>query len=409
MTDNPFSSETFVKIWSESFGKQKTRTKIKGIGKIEFYEQGRVFINLGKTITKGIYYTTDNAISLKGKTCLVYDVPSYFACPLTFPSKGSKLKKIKQYPGFLIELHLFNSLQDFMQKKFKKSSRYKLNKYRRRLTQCFEIKYKMYRNEMGKSEFELIFEKFKLLLQKRFEGKGEHNNNLDHKEWKFYKKVAFPMIQKGDAGLFTIFNGDEPIAITLTYFSKDIIFDAITVFNIDYAKFHLGSVNIMLLIQWGIENQFKILDFSKGYFDYKTRWATKQYDFEYHILSDPKSPMSIISAFFLGNFFAFKQYLRERNLNLLLSKFRFALKSKKKDAEVSKEKISKRLIFKNFDPKSNYSLTRVDANEHEVKKMLFEFLYLYGEASKNVVIYKIDDMGQYLFKGSKTDKIASFT
>ena len=63
-------------------------------------------------------------------------------------------------------------------------------------------------------------------------------------------------------------------------FSEDTLFDAITVFDIDYSKFHLGSITIMKLIEWCIENEIKILDFSKGYFEYKRRWCTKIYDFE---------------------------------------------------------------------------------------------------------------------------------
>ncbi|PWL38508.1 hypothetical protein DKG77_09605 [Flagellimonas aquimarina] len=406
MTDNPFTSETFTDIWFNSFGKNGSIISIPGIKDMAFYkEHSGLFINIGKTHTKGVRYSNENIISLQGKTCLIYDVPSYLNCPTTLPVKGGKLKKIAQYPGFLIELSQFASLQDFMHRKFKKNSRYKLKKYSRKLEECFDIKSVMYIGEMDRNRFDEIFEKFRVLLEKRFQRKGEHNNNLDKEEWNFYKQVAYPMVQKKEAGLFVIFDRNEPIAITLNYFSKDIIFDAITVFDTDYAKFHLGSVNIMYLIQWGIENKFKTLDFSKGYFDYKVRWATRQYDFEYHILYDPKSLMSTIRAAVMSNFFTLKQYLREKNLNLLLNKIHFLFYNGKPNIVNTIDCIDRKFLFKDFDMKKNVAKTKINGYGPEIKKILFEFLYLYGEAAKDVIVFNISDVGkQYLFQGKKTIK-----
>ncbi|MDC6365077.1 MULTISPECIES: GNAT family N-acetyltransferase [Flavobacteriaceae] len=406
MIDNPFTSQTFSNIWFDGFATRESKVNVQGIEGIDFFNKGGIHINAGKTHTKGIHYCIENStISLKGKTCLIYDIPAYFDCPGT-SSKKIKVKKVKQYPGFLIALNPYESLSDFMQKKFKKSSRYKLNKYYRRLSECFDISVTMYRGEMKENEFDSIFEKFRMLLEKRFQGKGEHNNNLDQKEWDFYKKVAYPMILKKKAGLFVIFDKDEPIAVTLNYFSKDIIFDAITVFDTAYAKFHLGSVNIMYLITWGIANGFKTLDFSKGYFDYKTRWATQQYDFEYHIIYDPKCILSSTKATVLSSFFTFKQFLRERELNLILNKLRFILHG---DSKINSNNATQKLVFEDIDAHSDITKKTLLKLEPKTKKILFEFLYLFGEAAADVKIFYIENKDQYLLQGKKTHKIAFFT
>lgn len=408
MTNNPFSSEIFSSIWSQCFGKE--REQIRGVTGLQFYKGlSGVYINTGKTHTKGVHYALENDIELKGKTCLIYDVPTYFGCPSApVVTSQVRLLKIRQYPGFLIKLGQFTTLNEYLAQQFKKSSRYKLNKYFRRLKQCFDIESTMYTGELPQEEYDSIFRKFRELLEKRFQEKGEHNNNLDESEWNFYQQVASPMIKNGKAGLFVIADKGEPIAITLTYFNEDIIFDAITVFDTDYSKFHLGSINIMMLIEWGINNKFKILDFSKGYFDYKVRWATQRYDFEYHILYDPKSPISQLRAHGIASFFRLKQYLREKNLNLFWNKLIFLFRKKERESSTKTGAGDRTIVFKDSEIQDSSNLVKIDGYHPHVIRLFFEFLYLNNEDAKNVSVFHISH-GQYLFQGKTTAKIGSVT
>ncbi len=408
MIDNPYASKAFIDTWFEHFNKTRSRSKIVGVTGTEFYKNGSgIHINSGKTHTKGIYYSLADEIHIENKTLLINDVPSYFGCPESVPTKSIKLKKITQYPGFLIELDQFDSLEDFMRQKFKKSSRYKLNKFKKRLTQCFDIQHKMYTGEIVEKEYHKIFDQFRLLLGKRFGDKGEYNNNLDEIEWEFYKKVSLTMIKEGKAGLFVIEDHGTPIAITLNYFSEHNIFDAITVFDIDYAKFHLGSVNIMFLIEWGIENGYKILDFSKGYFDYKVRWSTKEYDFQCHILYDPKSPTSQIRAYFLASFFKIKQYLRDKGINRRLNKIRFVLRNEGR-GKTRQDTIQGYTVFEDYSLENNMELHKVDGYHPEIRKVFFEFLYLFGESSQDAEVFKTREK-KYVFKGTKNCKTTVLT
>ncbi len=401
--DNPYASKIFIDTWFEHFGKNDSRIKVIGVEGTEFYYNGKgIYVNSGKTHTKGINYSLTDKPLIEGKILLIHDVPSYFGCPASIPAKSVKLKKVIQYPGFLIELDQFDSLEDFMRQKFKKSSRYKLNKYKRRLTQCFDIKYKMYRGAIPENDYQRIFEKFRTLLKKRFENKGEHNNNLDKQEWEFYQKVSLAMIRNNKAGLFVIEDRGTPIAITLNYFSENNIFDAITVFDIDYAKFHLGSINIMFLIEWGIENGYRVLDFSKGYFEYKVRWATKEYNFEYHILYNPKSTASQTRAYFLASFFKIKQNLRSKGINKRLNKIRFAIKNKG-EKNTPQDTIKVKTTFEDYSLEDNIGLNKVNGYDPEIKKVFFEFLYLFDESSQDVEVLKTQEKN-YVFNGKKNCK-----
>ena len=229
----------------------------------------------------------------------------------------------------------YENLQDYLTNKFSKSGRYKLKKYNKRFNHCYDVTYTMYYGGIDKESYSNIFNAFRALLEKRFVEKRISNNNLETAEWEFYKDTAYPMILNKEAALFVIHADDKPVAVTLNYIHGNKIIDAITVFDIDYAKFNLGYINFMNLIEWCIANKFEVLDFSKGYFDYKKRWGNHQYSFEYHVLYDKNHLPSILLAFGLTSFFKLKQRLREKNVNTLMQKLKHVVKksSKKNVAE----------------------------------------------------------------------------
>lgn len=401
---NPFLSESFKTIWLKHFTRNNTSVKrFKFISDVEFvkHQKWPVFTNIGETLTKGISYTIQahKTADLEKETLLIYDVPTYFNIDTSRLPDSIKLLKSKQYPGFLIETGKFNSLGDYLSANFNKNSRNKNNKYKRRLEASFNITYKMFFGEITKEECDLIFEEFKLLLEKRFSDKQITNNNLNSEEWQFYNEVAYKLILEKKASLYVIYDNNQPIGVTFSYFSEDILFDAITVFDIDYFKFHLGSVTIMKLIEWCIDNKIKILDFSKGYFDYKTRWCTKSYDFEYHVYYDNKSLKSKLLATSIKRFYDFKQRLREKQINEKWHKLTYKLKKQ----EVDKT------------PKFSYSFTEIAAPElpnpekainynltenRDLKLMIFEFLYLHQENNNAITLFQfLNEDNSYLIQG----------
>ena len=404
MKDNPFTSDIFTGIWAKHFNQSAQETRFPFVKNLLFTKHNYLplYTNYGRTHTKGIKYRIDNSNiqDLKGKVLLIYDVPAYFDIPEISEARLKQVK-IKQYPGFLINLEKFNDLNEFMIGTFKKTSRYKLKKYKKKLETCFDINYKMFCGEMSKEEYDFVFEAFKNLLIKRFNAKQESNNNLDKQEWDFFYEVAYPMILEKKAGLFVIYNADRPIGVTLNYFSDEILFDAITVFDIDYSKFHLGSVTIMKLIEWSIEQKIKVFDFSKGYFDYKKRWATKEYDFEYHLLYDSNSSIAKLLAFAIKKFFEFKQFLRDKNVNEKLHKLTYRL-SKKSDTLSGNIQYEFNGVEKDHQKEE---LLEIDWGISEygfLKAPVFGFLYLNNESQKNLKVYKLtNDNDQFLFLGKE--------
>ena len=413
ITSNPFTSKTFSNIWLRHFGKNSPPFVFKSIEGISFVKScfPLVYVNTGSTHTKGVSYTINQneQLDLKNKVLLVYDVPTFFDLDLTKSNGSLQLRKIKQYPGFLIHLDKYTDLGHYMTLSFSKSSRYKLNKYKKRLEDSFEISYKMFLGDISRDEYESVFEHFKVLLEKRFLDKGITNNNLDPKEWNFYHEVAYPLILEKKASLFVIYEGNTPIGVTLCYFSENILFDAITVFDIDYEKFHLGSVTIMKLIEWSLEHNIKVFDFSKGYFDYKKRWANEEYHFDYHVYHDSTSFTAKIIAWIILKFFSLKQKLRDKKVNEKIHKLRFLLKSDKVESS----------------PNLTYEFSELNEETEELKlididyKMpqysvlntaVFDFLYLNNEELKDIKVHQVKNQKDvYIISGKTIIRKATIT
>lgn len=401
MKTNPFISSIFVEKWIKHFIPEDLVYQFRGVDHVSFYKKKLLplYVNLGRNLTKGLSYnlSLDTGDMLKGKVLLIYDIPTYFNTNNLQLPESIGLIKVEQYPGFLIDLEKFEDITSYLQATFSKSSRYKLKKYWKRFETCFEVKYTMYWGEMDPEQFNYIFDCFYELLQKRFKEKAEYNNNLDLKEWSFYKEIAYPMILKEKASLFVIYNATKPIAITLNFLDKEILIDAITVFDTDYAKFHLGSINIIKQIEWSLEQNFKIFDFSKGFFDYKERWSTLRYSFNYHILYDTSSLVSKGIANSLSQYYKLKKVLRDRGLNRLFHRLRFKSGQKKSvrskmlfDYVPYNETIDVAQLMRIGNPISSTTLP---------VNLLFDFLYLNQTRYKELEVFEVvSTKNQFLFQ-----------
>ncbi|GGZ70488.1 GNAT family N-acetyltransferase [Algibacter mikhailovii] len=389
--NSPFSSRTFQDIWKKKFIPNKTINTFKFLDGISFYKNNPfIYCNVGKNLTKGNAYTLGDYADYKNKTFIIYDVIPHLnkECEHTPPSMG--LLKTIQYPGFLIDLDKFKNIDDYLLNSFSKGTRSKLRKYIKRLHGCFDISTKMFYGDIDTQQYNDLFDEFKLLLEKRYSEKQMYNNNMQPCEWNFYKEIAYPLILEKKASLFVIYNGKKPIAITLCYHSKNALIDAITVFDIDYAKFNVGYVNNLKLMQWCFDNNITVFDFSKGAFQYKERMCTLQYNFEYHIIYDKKSIISKLTAYTYYNYLEFKTYLRSKQMDVKLHalSYRILYKNKshqKRDCEITK--LSK-LPITNALEKINI---KKDPNYLGLSKSVNNFLYLTAKSYEHIESYKVND------------------
>jgi len=384
--DNPFISISFENIWKKFFQKNKVIIDNKHFINIQLIKNKYLpyYFNVGKNFTNGICYkiNINNIDLLKNKTILIYDIPNYFSISETSLDKRIKVKKIEQYEGVLTNLESYSGIEDLLQINFKAKKRAELKKFKKRLELCYDIKYFFYCGEINRIEYEDLFNSFYSLLTKRYNTKGVSNRNLNMDIKLYYYNLIYSLLLERKALFFVIKANGKPISLSLSFLSKDVLFYAIPVFDIDFSKFNLGHTSIMVLFDWCMKNNIKIFDFSKGDGDYKDKWINYSYKFENHIIYDSKNIVSTFTANSLFYFFKTKQKLRDIRINKMLQKLSFKMKNKQTE------------IFKYKPTNSTYK----DTEFIELKKYGFEntslnialneFLYINLANYNDTSIYK---------------------
>jgi len=386
--NSPFFAHTFQKIWKKHFISNKSVKAFKFVDGVNFYKSRfSLFINVGKNLTKGNTYKINNYEDYKNNTFIIYDVLPHLRKEPHYLPENIGVLKSKQYPGYLIHIDKFKNIDDYLLNTFSKNTRMKMRKFTKRLDECFDISTKMFFGNIDKTEYDELIEDFMFLLQKRYSEKQISYNNMQPSEWNFYKEVAYPLILEKKASLFVVYDKENPIAITYNYHTEDSLIDAITVFDIDYSKFNIGYVNNLKILNWCFDNNLKILDFSKGYFDYKKRMSTLEYDFEYHIIFDKKSIKTKLIAHAYYSFLEFKTYLRNKNIGVKFHEFTYSLKNKKqlKPREVEIIKLDKlpnsiELNKINIEKDTNYTF---------LTKYVNDFLYLVVKPYTKIELFKV--------------------
>ena len=334
MNSYPFNSSAFTSIWLKHFSSKKTQYDFDFINHVKFIKSKclPLYINVGKNITNGISYKLfeeDGEKSYANKVFLIYDVPTYF--DLQTPVSGSRLKinKVNQYKGVLANLSEFKDLNEYLSKGFKSKGRNFLKrkiKKKQLLEDQFNISYSVLYGEVSDDQFQTIAHFLRKMISKRFNSLKRQNSIID--SWDYYYELIISMVKSKNAVVVTVEKDNIPIGATFNFLYKDKLLNAITTFDTDYLPFNIGHINIIKALEWCFENNVPIYDFSKGICDYKKKWKSNEYDFQYHVLYDSNSVIASAIAAIISSYFKLKQQLRDLGINLLYSKINFLVKGK---------------------------------------------------------------------------------
>lgn len=393
MTTNPFTSETFRKIWSRHFNNSKPGIVFNFINNISFIKHGKLplYVNLGNNLTEGINYEIDitQAKDFRGRVFLIKDIPDYYIMNDLIEKGALKLKKVKQYEGYIVQIGKYETFDQYYNSQFQAKRRQDLRRGMKRLDTCFNISYKMYHKKIEKKEFDFIFQKFYELLVKRYTGKQERCGEIENpKLWPYYCDLAFNLINNKSSTLFVVYNEELPIAISFNYLFNDISIGALTVVDSDYLKFYLGHISIYKQLEWSFNNDVKIFDFTEGDFEYKRRWSNSSYGKGHHILYDSSSLKSRIITAFVEQKFNLKRILRDKkilkkyhNIRYRLSNLNNSNKLKNIDFEIS--------ITENSPKKENLELINISDDTYMfLRKTIYDFMYKYPQPIGNIQFFK---------------------
>ena len=333
---------------------------------------------------------------------IVNNIPGYFEARIEDDNPAYKLFRIHYLDGFLIDLKDFTNLEDFMKFQFGSKSRSRLRGFMKRLETCFDIQYKMYHGKITKEKFHFLMDTLRVMISKRFVQRGDIHESL--KNWDYYKNSAYDMILQKKASLFVIYDHDKPIDICLNYHHQNILFGNIKSYDIDYAKFRMGSIDTLKLLEWCLENGYTILDLSHGNLDYKHKWCNSKYIFEHHVLYNHKKISKKLMAYIMFRVLELKAFLKSRKVDVQYHKIRAMLKGNRGQ---KRESGNGKMFFEDISVKSinEVSIHPIDINQDKfsfLRRAIYDFQYLNFEFSENIKVYTLfDDPNRFIIQGQK--------
>uniref|UniRef100_UPI0026312EB2 GNAT family N-acetyltransferase n=1 Tax=uncultured Eudoraea sp. TaxID=1035614 RepID=UPI0026312EB2 len=284
---------------------------------ISFSDNNHSIRNL--TSSKEIYSQRNATIYL------VKYIPTYLNPNLKLHFRAIRIFEIK---GYAISLKGISSVEEYLAIQMNRKLRASILRRKKRLELCFNIRYEVLYNEISKEKYAILMTALRSLLVRRFKQRNEINERLI--EWDKFYNLFFTLINTGKASLFTIYEGSNPIALSLNYHLDKIFFGAISSYDIDYSKFGLGQILVYKRLEWCINKKFKIFDMSMGNPEYKIKWCNNIYDFEHHIVYRPTSLPASILARSIALKMYLKNYLKSKNVHLLYREVKARFKKKVK-------------------------------------------------------------------------------
>tara|TARA_R110000822_G_scaffold127915_5_gene263499 strand:- start:5702 stop:6943 length:1242 start_codon:yes stop_codon:yes gene_type:complete len=402
---NPFFSKKFIDIWLKHFENNNKPTVFSNIESIKFVQnkQKLFYYNVGKNITNGISYVLRNdADDSRGKVFLIYDVLPYLNQQNSISNHPYLiLKKVPQYSGYLTDLSGYEDFDSFFSQHFSAKSRSNIRKWDKRLKENFKITFKVFYGLIDITEYNHLFDSLLTLIQKRWSDLGMENDIL--KDHVYYRELCYNMILDKTASLNVIYSNNEAIAISVCFASKKELFFAITTFDVDFRKYNLGHLLIMYIMKWCFKNGIEIFDYSKGTYEYKTRWSNSTYIFEHHVLFDQKSVTSTLIGNYLVVFYKMKQFLREKNINLLYSKIKYGINNTLKSHAKKEQSIE----IKDINPSdidkvsSKFPLDSSSEDYSRLKPIIYDIIFSNPQPFNSIKVYKASDENIFFVAGEK--------
>ncbi|MEJ1222342.1 GNAT family N-acetyltransferase [Sediminicola sp. 1XM1-17] len=340
----------------------------------------------------------DNFKNTGGTPVLCVELfPSYFDAIIEVPP-GVKVEKIFRINGFCINIGDTQDINSYIKANIKSNLRTVLKRKTKGLETSFDIRYKLYYGQINKEDYDFLMQSLHGMLTRRFNQRDDQHESL--KRWDSYVSSVFDLIHEKKASLYVIYDDQKPIQISLNYHCDKIVFLAIPSYDIDYAKFGLGNIAVQKILEWSINNGYKILDMGYGAFDYKLKWCNHTYTLEHHLFYQKGSYIAPIIVGVIS--------LKTRLVNFLVSKgvnkFYHSLRSKfSKKPETGEIEYYLDETFKELSDYTNHK--RIDFMNHDsysfLKKPVYDFLYTNLEHIAKVEVYEVQENLSYVIKGPK--------
>lgn len=340
------------------------------------------------------------------KLIVFHDVPGYFDTKLISSLKNIELKKINTYKGSLINILNYNTVEDYLNKEISSKERYEIRRRQKRLDACIKPIYKTYYGNISKEEYDIVFNDYKQMLIRRLEQKKSYWEELDY--WEERYESTFQLIKEKKACIFVIYRNETPISIYINSVFDKIIFNEVVAYDIDYSKFNIGILIFIKIIEWAINNNFELIDMSKGDFSYKERFKNTTYTFQNHIIYDKSNfKISLVAKMLilkLNVIYTLLPWLKKLKLNKLKT-FYNRIKNRHvfKDYNSLNELVLETEMLSTLDTVSNLKSINQNSNlPHFLKKPIIDFAFLNTEFVDEIDVFlDLNSDKKFYLKGKK--------
>lgn len=212
---------------------------------------------------------------IENRSFVLQDVPGYVDLILDQHQKKFSTHTIITQHTHVIELERYLDGNQYMEQHFGPKTRSSLRRYKKRLGECFDIRYEVFQGSIDKKWYNEIFEQLRTLMIRRFKEKNEENYELPHLDQ--IKADLYPMLLQNRATLFVIYANGEPVSIRINMMKDKLAFYILSAYNPDYDVFRLGKLDMWQNISWFINQGYTTYDLLKGYAYIKEKWADRTY------------------------------------------------------------------------------------------------------------------------------------
>lgn len=337
--------------------------------------------------------TKEHEFSASGKLHHITYFPDYLEAQFKNVEE-LHLKKFHLSKGYSIDLTDFQDVDSYLKSQFKNNAK-TIRRYVKRLESCFDVEYKLFYGQISKNQYDQLLQELRRMIIQRFQQRNEESKSL--LEWNRTVELTYPLILNKRASIFVIYDGDKPIEIAINYHFKQIMFSYISSYDIDYAKFGLGHVEIYKQLEWCLKYNFTRFEMGWGDLDYKRRWSNHIYNFEQHLFyykqTIPTRYKFIIKTLAIRG----KLFLISKNVHIRVRNLRKRLRPSKSNDPYTNYEI---IPVDDLSQESDY--IKIDFNNQSysfLRKMINDFLYSSVEHIANVEVQCKQDNNTFIIKG----------
>ena len=335
-------------------------------------------------------------------------IPDYFHLTVKDPNSITVKTFDQTNHGYAIMIESGFNIETYLKEQFGSNHR-NIKKRHSRLETCFNINYKIFYGELNEAEYHSLMKSLHTMLTRRFKQRGEINEKL--LDWDELLDNTYAQIREKKASLFVIYDHTEPIDISINYHFEKIMFGAVSSYDIDYAKFGLGSIEKIKLLEWCLSHDYKIMDFGYGDLEYKRLWSNYSYHFKYQVLYDPHSFYSKTIAKFELLKLSLKEYLKSKKIDVYYNRVKAMGRSarNKPNSKVPNHEYERARVLNlhGFDALKDVGVEQT--GPFPIKSVLNDFLYTTMEHKNDVVILAVEaEPGTFFLSGKKNIQKITF-